>query len=99
MAFIERDTRVHTIIQIGYSELAGSLLRREVHRIKDKILNDFVTVHDVTTNVGDKEAWTESLEEQKIQVTELRDEQFESQTEQIESLQDQIDEIDEIDVL
>ena len=94
MAIIERDTRVNTIIQISYTEPVDSLLRREVHNIKDKAINEFVVVYDVTSDVGDKQAWTESLEEQKEQEIELRDKQFEAQTERIDSLQEQIDEIE-----
>ena len=96
MAITESETKVKTFIQILYEEPADSLIRQEIHRVKDESTSDFVTVSDVTTDVGDKQEYKEGLQEQQEQITEIRDQQNEILTEQIELLQEQIDAIDSL---
>ena len=97
MATGETTTHVKTFISISYSLLGGDenhLLRRELHRIKDELLNEFVTVFDKTADVGEKDNWKDKLSDEKNRVETRRDDDFDKANDTIDILDDQINEID-----
>lgn len=99
MATGENKTLVNTFIQVTYSLLGGDpnhLLRRELHRIKDDVLTDFVTVFDETTDVGEKDDYSDFLGDRKDKTVTERDDEVDRYDDQIEILTEQINEIDSL---
>ena len=99
MATGETNTKVKTIINISYSLQGGDdahLLRREIRRVKDETLNEFVTVLDQTVDVGEKDDWRDALADDKDLAETSRDDYVNSINDRIEILDDQITEIDSL---
>jgi len=97
MATGEEVTPVKTFISVSYSLLGGDpdhLLRQEVHRVKDEDTTDFVTVSDVTEDVGEKDDYRDFLVDQRDGVEDRKVDTVDILDDQIEILDEQIDEID-----
>ena len=96
MATIEKDTRVKTLIRITYSIPVSpdNMLRREVHSVKDEATVDFVVVQDDEVDVGEKDDWRDSLQDQLDAIETQKADSIDAFDDQIELLQDQINEID-----
>ena len=69
------------------------MLRRERVRVKDENAVDFVTVSDITTDVGEKDDWVTHLEDSRGIIIDLRDDTVDKANDDIELLDEQIDEI------
>lgn len=99
MATTESTTRVKTLISTSYSLLNNNskhLLRRELHKIKDKEAEEFITSSDTTIDVGDKDDWLDHLMDVKDRTITKRDDAIDLANDEIEILDSQILEIDEL---
>ena len=93
------ERRVSTIISISYSLIGGDtdhLFKRELHKIKDETLNKFVTVMDVTTDVGEKDDYRDLLQDESDILTDLRNDAVVTYDDSIEVIDEQIVDIDSL---
>jgi hypothetical protein len=95
----EAATKVKTFISVSYSLLNDDpdhLLRQEVHRVKDEDTNDFVTVSDTTTDVGEKDDYSDYLQDEVERLETQKEDTVVSIDDSIEILEEQIAEIDSL---
>lgn len=86
-----------TVTQITYT-LANdnTLLMRVREKVKEFGTPTFVVVSDITTNVGEKDNWVDSLNDQKTRLTDQIEVVTEPMEDTIEDINKQITEIENL---
>ena len=84
-----------TVTQITYSlEVDGSLLKRVREKVKELDTPKFVVISDITYNVGEKDDWSDGLEDQVVNLTAQKEIYIEGIDSAIDDLNEQIADID-----